>query len=171
MFITVLISHGRTSLVILIWVYVLISNRQQSKRNVKWMKPNGRRVECNIDAFFYKLSNRVGIVVCIRDENGTFVLAKTKWFSPICKVHVGETLGLLSALEWVHVLNLRPVDFEMDAKRVVDNFHSQTNDVTQFANIIDNCKSLFRNFYENSRVEFVRRHANEVAHALAKRLH
>jgi len=37
------------------------SNRQQSKRNVKWMKPNAGRVKCNIDASFCKLSNRVGI--------------------------------------------------------------------------------------------------------------
>lgn len=53
--------------------------------------------------------------MCIRDENGTFVLTKTEWFSPIFEHHVGEALGLLSALEWVHVLNLGPIDFEMDA--------------------------------------------------------
>jgi len=100
------------------------------------MKPNTGRVKCNIDASFCELSNRVGIGVCIRDENGTFVLAKIEWFSPICEVHVAETLGLLSTLEWVHVLNLRHVDFEMDAKRVIDNFHSQTNDVTEFWHII-----------------------------------
>jgi len=122
------------------------SNRQQSEQNVKWMKPNSSRVKCYIDTSFCKLTNRFGIGVCIRDENGHFVPAKTEWFSPICEVHVGQVLGLLSALEWVHVLNLGPVDFEMDAKRVVDNFHSQTNDVTEFGNIIDNCKSLFRNF-------------------------
>ena len=51
---------------------------------------------------------------------------------------------------------------------MVDSFHSQTNDVTEFGNIIDNCKYLFRNFYVNSHVEFVWRQANEVAHALAK---
>jgi len=39
----------------------------------------------------------------------------------------------------------------MDAKRVVDSFHARHNEVTEFGNI-DNCKSLYRQFYENSRV-------------------
>jgi hypothetical protein len=30
------------------------------------------------------------------------------------------------------------------------------------------CKSLFSQFYNNSRVEFVRRQSNEVAHSLSK---
>ena len=52
--------------------------------------------------------------------------------------------------------------------RVVDSFKSQNSDANEFGNIIYNCKTLFSNFYENSRVEFVRRQANEVAHSLAK---
>jgi hypothetical protein len=64
--------------------------------------------------------------------------------SPICDVHNGEALGLLSALKWmhelnlvpvdlgllsalkwVHELNLVPVDFELDSTKVVDS--NQTN--------------------------------------------
>jgi hypothetical protein len=56
--------------------------------------------------------------MCIRDENGHFVLAKTDCFSHTCKVHVGEALGFLYVMDWVHLLQLRIVDFEMDAKRV-----------------------------------------------------
>lgn len=37
-------------------------------------------------------------------------------FSPICEEYVGEALGFLSALDWVHVLNLGPIDFEFDVK-------------------------------------------------------
>lgn len=107
--------------------------------------------------------------MCIRDENGHFVLARTDCFSPMCDVHVGEALGLLSAMDWVHLLQLGTVDFEMDAKRVVDSINSSyTSDVTEYGNIISNCKALFSQFYENSCVEFVRRQANEVAHSLAK---
>jgi len=105
--------------------------------------------------------------MCIRDDTGTSVLTKTEWFSQICEVHIGEALGLLSALEWVLELNLGPIDFEMDAKKVVDNFLSTNHDATEFGNIIRNCQSLFRNYYENSKVELVRRQANEAAHALA----
>jgi len=143
-------------------------NCQQQGRHVKWVKPNTCRFKCNIDASFSEHLNKVGIGMCIRDENGTFVLAKQEYFSPICEVHIGEALGLLSALDWVHELNIGPVDFELDAKRVVDSFNSQNCDATEFGNIISYCKSLCINFYENSSVEFIRRQANEAAHKLAK---
>ncbi|PNX61036.1 flavonoid glycosyltransferase, partial [Trifolium pratense] len=39
-------------------------------------------------------------------DQGAFILAKTEWFTAQCEVHIGETLGLLSVLDWVHELNL-----------------------------------------------------------------
>ena len=111
---------------------------------------NLARLKCNIDAFFSESLNMVGIGMCIRDENDIFILAKQEYFSPICEVHIGEALGLLYALDWVHELNLGPVDFELDAKRVVDSFNSQNCDATEFGNIISHCKSRCTIFYENS---------------------
>lgn len=84
------------------------------------------------------------------------VLAKIEWFNPICEVHIGEALGLLSALNWVHELQLgRPVDFEFDSKCIVDQFPSPKSDVSEFEDIIDNSRVLFTQFYLNSSVEFV----------------
>jgi len=71
-------------------------------------------------------------------------------------------------LDWVHELNLGPLSFELDAKRVVDNFNSQNCDATKFENISNHCKFLCSNFYENSHVEFVRRQTNEVVYSLTK---
>jgi len=79
-----------------------------------------------------------------------------------------EALGLLSALEWVHQLHLGPIDFELDAKKVVDSFSSAHQDVTEFGMIIHNCKTIFEQYYVNSSIEFVRRQANEATHRLAK---
>lgn len=132
------------------------------------MKPNKGRFKCNIVASFFEHLNKVGLGMCMRDENGTFVLAKQEYFSPICEVHIEEVLGLLFALDWVHELNIGPVNFELDAKRVVDSFNSQNCDAMEFGNIISHCKSLCINFYENSSVGFVRRQANKAAHMLAK---
>ncbi|WJX93691.1 hypothetical protein P8452_75185 [Trifolium repens] len=133
-----------------------------------WCKPMTGRVKCNIDASFPTNSNKVGIGMCIRDEHGVFILAKTECYTPRSEVHIGEALGLLSALNWVHELQLGPVDFELDSKRVVDSFHSLAHDYSEFGVLIDHCKSIFSNYYSNSSVEFVRRQANEVAHNLAK---
>jgi ribonuclease HI len=82
------------------------------------------RYKCNIDASFSPALNKVGIGTCIRDYQGSFVLAKMEWFSPICDVEMGETQGLLHAFRWVRDLQLENVDFELDAKNVVTKFHN-----------------------------------------------
>jgi len=97
-----------------------------------------------------------------------FVLAKTEWFAPVCEVHVDKALRLLSTLEWVHQLHLGPIDFELDAKKVVNSFSSAHQDVTEFGMIIHNCKTIFKQYYINSRVEFVKRQTNETIHDLTK---
>ncbi|PNX77982.1 cytochrome p450, partial [Trifolium pratense] len=95
----------------------------QTEMNViKWKKPSPGRIKYNIDAAFPSNNNRIGLGICIRDETGAFIRAKTEWVEPKCEVHVGEALGFLSALRWVHELNLGPVDFELDSKLVVDSF-------------------------------------------------
>lgn len=45
--------------------------------------------------------NRVGIGIWVCDDDGTFVLAKTINFSPLCFVPVGEALGLFNYIEWL----------------------------------------------------------------------
>jgi len=57
------------------------------------------------------------------------VLSKTKWFKLICEAHLGEALGLLIALEWVHELSLGPIDSDLDAKKIVDSFSSSKHDI------------------------------------------
>ena len=73
--------------------------REYPAYNVKWIKPRSERFKCNIDTAFSETENLVGIGMCIRDENDHFVLARTDCFSPMCEVHVGEALGLLSAMD------------------------------------------------------------------------
>jgi len=65
-------------------------------------------------------------------------------------------------------LILALIDFELDAKRVVDSCLSPRHDVNEFGFIVQNCNTFFRQFYENSSVEFVQRQINGVAHNLAK---
>jgi len=90
--------------------------KQQQNQRFKWHKPSTDRFKCNADASFPNNDNRVGIGVCIRDEEGAFVLAKTECFEHKHEVHIGEALGFLSALQRVHELRLGPIDFELDSK-------------------------------------------------------
>ncbi|CAJ2643989.1 unnamed protein product [Trifolium pratense] len=143
-------------------------NGQQQPAAAKWARPSLGRYKCNIDASFSSGLNRVGIGTCIRDDQGRFVVAKTEWFSPVCDVEMGEAQGLLQALKWVRDLQLEDVDFELDAQTVVTKFHSKKDDVSEFGEVIKDCQRLHNTFFKNSKVEFIRRQANVVAHVLAR---
>jgi len=43
----------------------------------RWQPPEHGRMKCNVDAAFSSQHNKTGISICIRDENGVFVLART----------------------------------------------------------------------------------------------
>jgi hypothetical protein len=49
----------------------------------------------------YLILNKGGISLCIRDDQGQFVVTKTKWYSPVLDVDTGEVSGLLRAMKWV----------------------------------------------------------------------
>jgi hypothetical protein len=61
--------------------------------------------------------------------------------------------------------------FELNSKRVVDNFKNNRRDDSVFGDIIKDCKTIFYSYFTNSHVEFIRRQANKVAHNLAKVAH
>jgi len=124
------------------------------------------RVKCNVDASFSANMNITGIRMCIRDEEGTFVLAKCIPLSILHTVNVGEALGLYYALEWLSDMRFDNVDFALDSKTNVDAFNHTCPDITEFGLIIPACRSMFRSKFTNSKVEFNRRQANEVVHAL-----
>jgi hypothetical protein len=87
--------------------------------------------------------------MCIQDDQGRFVLAKTEWMSPIIDTDIGEALGLLSALNWIHDLQLENVDFELDSKNVVTSFHSKRNNMSKLGDIIRDCVRLHKIYFKN----------------------
>ncbi|KEH42726.1 hypothetical protein MTR_1g074240 [Medicago truncatula] len=64
----------------------------------------------------------VGIDICIRDDQGEFVMAKTDCFSPLCDVDVGEAVGLHTTLQWVVNLHYDDVDFVSDSKTLMSSY-------------------------------------------------
>ncbi|KAK2398440.1 putative mitochondrial protein [Trifolium repens] len=142
-----------------------------STSTTSWQHPLQGRLKCNVDASFSESLNSTGVGMCIRDADGTFVLAKTFNFSPRCVVPLGEAMGLLFAIQWLRDLAIDHVDIALDSKIVTDAFHKQWPDVTEFGHVMSTARSLFSASFTNSRVEFNRRQANEVAHVLARVAH
>jgi hypothetical protein len=112
--------------------------------------------------------NQVGIGVCIRDDEGRFVLPKTEWITPLLDVDLGEALGLLSAMYWVRDLQLGTVDFELDSKTVVDNLYGSESGISHFRAVINDRRRLLASDLVTSDVRFIRRQANDVAHSFAR---
>jgi hypothetical protein len=50
-------------------------------------------------------------------------------------VNIGEDLGLLFAINWVHDLQLEEVDFALESRIVIDYFHKEKNNITEFSHI------------------------------------
>jgi hypothetical protein len=133
-----------------------------------WQRPPRGFVKCNVDASFSKPLNKVGIGMCLRDEFGMYMGAKTMWFQPLMDVRIGEVVGLLSVIERVQELEFKQVVFSLDAKSIVDSFNMCTHDRTELGSILSNCRSMISSLCNNSYVEFIRREANMIAHNLSK---
>lgn len=90
----------------------------------------------NVDASLDRARIKVGLRMCIRDEQGSYVIAKYKCLSTMINVDEGETLELLYALRWINELQINNMIFELYSKRVVDNFNSRKRDEYNFGAII-----------------------------------
>lgn len=80
-------------------------------------------VKCNIDASFSSVHNRTWIGLCIGDETGLFIVAKTIWVQPVVPLNVGEAIRLLTTMKWIVQLGFNNALFAMDSKVVVDVFN------------------------------------------------
>ncbi|XP_039683319.1 uncharacterized protein [Medicago truncatula] len=124
---------------------------------------HNRKLKCNIDASFSISQNRTGIGLC-RDGEGNFVLAKTMNFAVVHAADVREALGLYHALEWLWDMQLDNIDFEVDSRTTQLAFYARKDDVSEFGNVITACRGILSTKFTNSRVEFIQRQADEVAH-------
>ena len=75
--------------------------------------------------------------MCLRDDSGTFVLAKVMPFDQVYPVAVGDALGLYHAIQRMQDMQFDNIDFELDSKITRDAFHSCMTYITEFGNIID----------------------------------
>lgn len=134
----------------------------------QWQLPSIGRFKCNVVTAFSEQFQRTGIGICLRDDSGTFVLAKVMHFDYLYPADVGEALGLFHAIQWMQDMQFNNVEFELDSKVTKDAFHSHHSDNTEFGSIMKACMEMFYVHFTNSRVEFARRQANVAAHVLAR---
>ncbi|XP_045791633.1 uncharacterized protein LOC123886351 [Trifolium pratense] len=163
---------GRAKYLITSWrnaqqIRQLANITQPSPQQTVWTKPRHGRYKCNVDASFSLDRNKVGLGMCLRDDHGRFVAARTEWIEPIVDVEIGEAIGLLHALKWVEEMQLYDTDFEMDCKKIVDGLYSKRTYLYDLGAILNDCRNILASNLVNSDVKFIRRQPNKVAHRLA----
>lgn len=135
---------------------------------VSCQRPQQGRLECNVDACFSTQRNHACIGICVCDDAGDFVLAKTMSFTPLCPVAMSE-LGVFYVLQWLQNMQFDNVDFVVDFKTTTDAFHPKHNDVTIFGSIITACICISSHLiFQTSRVEFNTQQTHLTNHALAR---
>ncbi|KAH1077263.1 hypothetical protein GYH30_052679 [Glycine max] len=82
-------------------------------------------------ASFFEQNQCTAISACIRDNTGTFLVAKSEWKNSCLKVLEGESWALWSALTLVNDLYLSNIYFESDCKIFVDKINGKGKDVSK----------------------------------------
>ena len=108
----------------------------------------------------------IGVGMVLRDSDGLFVACKSVVLQFCCSVKEAEAAGLREGLQWPLELHHFEVDVELDAKIMVDAFHSEPLAIDEFGCIIGDCRGLVANSYFS--IQFVNRQANKPDHCLAR---
>ncbi|KAK6147935.1 hypothetical protein DH2020_018847 [Rehmannia glutinosa] len=145
--------------------------RQQDASSVSgcqlWHLPSRSYWKCNSDAAFFRGDNKYGIGLILRDDTGSVVACRTLCWQGQISVIEGEAVGLLEGIKWAKSLGVPRVVFEMDAKAIVDAIGEPGEDWSELGRIIRSCRKLLES-EPSYMVQFTKRQANVVAHALAR---
>jgi len=149
------------------WKAVRNRNLQQGETVTeavqRWQPPEKDYVKCNIVAALFGEQRCFGIGTCIRNSHGHFIKAQSKSYEGVPSPPEAEVLGLRDAILWLDNLGLSKVHIELDCKLVVDNIVDSSKNESEFGNIITICRIMLQQ-HPNSKITFVRRQANCVAH-------
>jgi hypothetical protein len=108
---------------------------QNSTNTIRWEKPAPSEVKCNVDAAIFKDQGCYGVGMCLRDENGHFIAAKTAWFHGLAQPQEAEARGLKEAIIWLGNRGLTNVSIELDCKQVVDGISNNIGTNSEFGAI------------------------------------
>jgi ribonuclease HI len=136
-------------------------------RQEGWIKPVFGEVKCNVDAAIFKEQGCYGVGMCLREDRGEFIRAKTSWYKGLPQPKEAEARGLKEAIKWLGTLRFPSVSIELDCKQVVDGISSNLSTNSMFGAILNTCKVSLMN-RQNFKISFIRRQANNVAHLLAR---
>lgn len=133
----------------------------------RWVKPRPGFFKCNFDGAIFSGSNRLGFGWVVRDDSGSLVAAGQGSLAGPSNPELAEALGCKEALSWLKARSMSKVVIESDAFNLVQALNSTVSYPGPLGLVLDDCKELCLAI-DVSRIRFVRRSANQVAHCLAR---
>ncbi|KAL5159494.1 hypothetical protein HKD37_15G043803 [Glycine soja] len=106
-------------------------------------------IKCNNDDTIFKEYHYFGDGICLSDEHGHFIKAKTLWQLGIPNPQEVDDWDLLQALKWIPNMDVHYIVIELDYKTVIDA----------------KCRAYLLSF-QNSVVSYIRKQTNHVVHIL-----
>lgn len=76
----------------------------QSQAHAIWIPPTSGSLKLNVDAAIFLSISCFGAGMCIRDENGRFLQARTQWNYGEPSPLEAEAWALLQGINWIHEL-------------------------------------------------------------------
>ena len=131
----------------------------EAKAYHNWRKPCADMIKCNVDAAAFNNNAIMGYDMCFRDSTGQLLLGKSDYF------HSSATI--LEAIKVAISNEMHAVLFETDCKSLSDAICSTKVHLSEFGDIVFQCRSLLFN-RSDFVVSHVRRQANRIAHCIVR---
>uniref|UniRef100_A0A803Q5Q9 Uncharacterized protein n=1 Tax=Cannabis sativa TaxID=3483 RepID=A0A803Q5Q9_CANSA len=132
-----------------------------------WTTPDLPYVKVNVDGTLFTTQGRYGVGFAARTTACLVLAARVISKSGSLQPHVVEAIGIKEALSWSKANRWPKVVIGSDYIRVINDLQKFKHMVSPYGHILYDCKNLIAGFVDVS-FNFVKRSANEVAHALAR---
>lgn len=133
----------------------------------KWQKPPPGTVKLNVDAALFPELGTFSFACLARDHRGQPIGALSRCFNGVILPELAEAMGFREALSWLKTHNWSSIILETDCLLVIQALRSNVSMLSYFGDVILECKSMLT-MSNNVSCLFVKRSANNVAHAIAK---
>ncbi|XP_012085858.1 uncharacterized protein LOC105644961 [Jatropha curcas] len=133
----------------------------------RWIAPPEGAVKCNVDATIYTLDNKFSYGAVIRDHRGSFIKAVSGYSSGLCSPRVAETIAMREVLSWLRSLHLGLTIIETDCLQLVNAVQGGSLDYSDWSLVLGDIKHFISQSSDIS-IAWVKRHANQPAHSLAR---
>ncbi|XP_058213473.1 uncharacterized protein LOC131325298 [Rhododendron vialii] len=132
-----------------------------------WEKPMRGWFKINFDGGLDNRSKSSGVGIIIRDEFGIFRAARAIYYGNLMSPVVIEALAARDGLLFAREMGLRYIQLEGDSQQIINLIQKKEDSNIEVGVIIADVNKL-RDSFEGSKVSFVRRVGNSVAHLVAK---